>query len=114
VVLCRPAARNPEAFRVASPLHNKKRDTRALPPGVGSPLLTPEEYDKLSSAIHQSRQGRTIVARYVSEDALALLKKVGRSGIYPRLSEAKGRVSKTNAPSLRRRPGWRPARSEFA
>jgi hypothetical protein len=91
-------------YRVA-PAQQKKKT-----PGQSAGCRFPsshsaEECDKLSSAIPQSRQGRPIVARYVSEGALALLKEVGRSGIYPRLSEAKGRVSKTNAPSLRR-PGF--------
>jgi hypothetical protein len=54
-----------------------------------------QEYDKPSSATPQSRQGRPIVARYVSEGALAHFKQRGRSGLEPRLSEAKSWASKT-------------------
>src|SRR5260221_293413 len=56
-------------FRFAPPLH-KKGDTRRSAGCRFCSSHSDEKYNKLSSAILQSRQGRMIVARYVSEARL--------------------------------------------
>jgi hypothetical protein len=111
VTPCRPAARKPCGlpFRVAPA---QQKETPGEAPGVGSALFHSVE------EIRQALVRNTPVPLGTNDSSLvrfrgtlALLTKGGRSGIYPRLSEAKGRVSKINASSLRRRPARAAQRS---
>ena len=75
----------------------KVQENMASPGGGGTNFFSPAQIDRSKCGRRcqnqqqaSPRQGRLIVARYVSEGTLRAAEGSGRSGIYPRLSEAKG------------------------
>jgi len=89
-----PPRESPAGFRIASPLHNKK-ETPGEAPGVGSPLLT-------RRGIWQALVRNTPVPQGTKDNSPVRFR--GRACAL----RNKCRVSKTNAPSLCRRPAAEP------
>ena len=89
-----PPRESPAGFRIASPLPNKK-ETPGEAPGVGSPLLT-------RRGIWQALVRNTPVPQGTKDNSPVRFR--GRACAL----RNKCRVSKTNAPSLCRRPAAEP------